>query len=138
MKQKYFWRKLIGTVILLHVTLITLSIVEVTVYSYVINPNHDKEFYEKHAEQFAPWISYIFGTLFIFLLVRRFLKRFDHQQGLYACVLPLTYTVIDFVLILMMVPNSNLFEPQFLIGATLKFSAAMLAYYFYRTRKGQH
>ena len=75
MKQKLFWLKLIGIVLLLHVVLILLSIIEVAIFSYLITPGKDTAFYSAHAKVSAPWIAAIFGSLFIFLLVKRFIKK---------------------------------------------------------------
>lgn len=74
--QQYFVLKLIGLAILTMITLIIISVLEVTLYAYVINPGHDESFYEAHANISAPYISGFFGFI-IFFLVTRYWKKKD-------------------------------------------------------------
>jgi hypothetical protein len=135
MKQNKFWLKLIGVVLLLHITLILLSVLEVVIYSYLINPGHTEEFYSAHAEQSAPWISFIFGSLFMFLLVKRFITRFSQQHLLYTIALPLLYTLTDFLMV--MAADTNLKDAAFTLiaGKLVKFAAAFAAYFIYSSRR---
>ena len=100
MRQKYFWLKLVGTVILLHIILVVLLIAEVAIYSILIRPGKEKEFYESHAVDSGPWISAIFGSLFMFLLVKWFVKRFTKQPLSYAVGLLVIYKLFDLIMIL--------------------------------------
>ncbi|OSZ78671.1 hypothetical protein CAP35_10600 [Chitinophagaceae bacterium IBVUCB1] len=131
MKQKYFWLKLVGTAMLLHVLLILLSIIEVVIYSFLINPGHDDVFYEAHATRSAPWVSYIFGSLFVFLFVKRFVQRFNQQQLLYALALPIVYTIIDYIIISIAMDDTESWVTQFFIGSGLKILAGLIAYFIY-------
>ena len=131
MKQNKFWLKLIGIVILLHVTLIVLSILEVVIYSYLINPGHNEEFYSVHATQSAPWISIIFGFLFMFLLVKRYITRFTEQQLTYAIALPLIYSITDFMILIAMNTNLKNSAVIIIIGKAAKFAGSLLAYFIY-------
>jgi hypothetical protein len=134
MKQKQFWLKILGTAILLHIVLILLSILEVIIYSYLINPGHNKEIYEAHATQSGPWISYIFGSLFVFLIVKRYINRFKKQQLLYALALPIIYSVIDYIIFSLSTPDVSVFVTQFIIGKAVKILAGIIAYFIYSKR----
>lgn len=136
MKQNKFWLKLIGTVFLLHVVLILLSIIEVTIYSYLIVPGKSKEFYNTHATISGPWISAIFGSLLMFLLVKRFLKRFTKQRLTYTIGLPAIYLAIDLILVFVLGYQLNDFAYQFVLAAFPKIAAVLLAYFMYS--RGNH
>jgi hypothetical protein len=131
MKQKFFWLKLIGAAFLLHVALIVLSIIEVAVYSYLINPGHDTKFYSEHAKQSGPWISTIFGPLLIFFLVKRFISRFSSRQLTYALALPIIYTILDYLIFAVSGAGADAFAFQFIISHIIKISAGLLAYFVY-------
>ena len=66
--KKYVVLKLIGLAILAMITLVIISILEVTLYSYVVNPGQDVSVYEEHAKFSAPFISGIFGFIIFFLV----------------------------------------------------------------------
>jgi len=131
MKQNKFWLKLIGVAFLLHIVLILISILEVAIYSYLIVPGKGKEFYSAHATVSAPWISAIFGSLFIFLLVKRFIKRFSQQQLTYAIWLPVIYIAIDFILFLVSEYELKDLGSQFALATGAKIIAVLLAYFIY-------
>src|SRR5687768_15537616 len=98
MKQ-YRILKLIGLSILTMITLVIISILEVAVYSYVINPGQAASVYDAHAEITAPYISGIFGFIIFFLITRYWTKR--NNQDLFKLVIlfPLTYVLLDIVII---------------------------------------
>ena len=74
MKQ-YIVFKLIGLAILTMITLVSISILEVVVYSYVVNPGQAVSVYETHAKFSAPFISGIFGLIIFFLIIRYWKKK---------------------------------------------------------------
>jgi len=134
MKKNKFWLKLIGVAILLHIVLISLSILEVAIYSYLLAPGKDEAFYNTHAQISGPWISGICGSLIIFLLVRNFIKKNNDRQLTYTIIFPLTYIAMD---ILMLLPfNINWTEhlPMFLIANGVKIAASFLSYFIYKNR----
>ena len=97
--KKYIVLKLIGLAVLTMVTLVIISILEVTVYSYLINPGHESHVYDAHAESSAPYISGIFGFL-IFFLVARYWKKKEYPNSLKLVLLfPLVYVLLDIILI---------------------------------------
>jgi len=135
MKQKNFWLKLIGVALILHVALIVLSIIEVAFYSYIVNPGHDRGFYSEHAKQSGPWVSAIFGSLFMLLLFRRFVKRFSQQRLTYAIGLLVVYIAIDFVLLLVSGYEFKDMNFQFVLAKAVKVIAVLLAYFIYSADK---
>lgn len=132
MKQKNFWLKTSAVALLLHVVLILLSIIEVAIYSFLIIPGKERAFYEVHATVSGPWISAIFGSLFMFLLVKRFLKKFTRQQLTYAAGLLALYLVIDVLLLIFSGYQFRDFIYPFVSATIPKIVAVSLAYYLYR------
>jgi hypothetical protein len=100
MKQ-YIVLKLIGLAILTMITLVIISILEVTLYSYIINPEQDVSVYEAHAEFSAPFISGIFGFI-VFFLIARYWKKKEYQDLFKLVILfPLTYVLLDVLVLLL-------------------------------------
>jgi len=93
--------KLIGLAILTMITLVIISVVEVALYSYMINPGHDVSIYEAHAESSAPFISGIFGFIIFFLVARYWKKkRYPHLFKL-IILFPLIYVLLDLAVLLL-------------------------------------
>jgi len=131
MRQKNFWLKLIGAAILLHIVLILISILEVAIYSYLIARGKDEAFYNTHATITGPWISAIFGSLFMFFLVKRFTKRFSQQQLAYAIWLPTIYIAIDLIFFFVAGYEFKDFVYPFVLATIPKIVAVLLAYFLY-------
>lgn len=134
MKQNKFWLRLIGVAFLLHIVLILLSILEVAIYSYLIAPGKDEAFYKGHAEISGPWISGIFGSLFIFLLVRRFIKQNNGRFLTYTLALPFIYIGMDIIMLLPFQINWNEHLPVFVIANGAKIISSLIAYYIYKPK----
>jgi hypothetical protein len=132
MKQNKFWLKLVGVAFLLHIVLIIISILEVTIYSYLIVPGKDEAFYKTHAEISGPWISGIFGSLFIFLLVRRFIKQNNGRFLTYTIALPFIYITMDILMLLPFQINWNEHLPVFLAANGAKAASSFLSYFIYK------
>lgn len=132
MKQNKFWLKLIGVAFLLHIVLIIISILEVAIYSYLIVPGKDEAFYQAHAQISGPWISGIFGSLFIFLIVRRFIKKNNGHYLRYTMALPFTYILMDIIILLLFQINWNEHLPVFLSANGAKIISSFLSYYTYK------
>ena len=99
--KKYIVLKLIGLAILTMIALVIISILEVTLYSYVINPGKEVSVYEAHAEFSAPFISGIFGFI-VFFLITRYWKKKEYQDLFKLVILfPLTYVLLDIVVLLL-------------------------------------
>ena len=99
--KKYTVLKLIGLAVLVMITLIIISILEVTFYSYVINPGHDVSVYEAHAEFSAPYVSGIFGFIIFFLIARYWTKKEYPDTFKLIILFPLIYVLLDIVVILL-------------------------------------
>ena len=100
MKQ-YTVLKLIGLAMLAMITLVIISILEVTFYSYVVNSGHEASVYETHAKFSAPFISGIFGFI-VFFLVARYWKKKEYKDLFKLVILfPLTYVLLDLLILLL-------------------------------------
>ena len=132
MQEIKFWLKLIGVAFLLHIALILLSILEVAIYSYLIAPGKDEAFYKGHAEITGPWISGIFGSLFIFLLVRRFIRQNNRRLLTYTLALPFIYIGMDFIMLLSFQINWNEHLPVLVIANGAKIISSLMAYFVCR------
>jgi hypothetical protein len=98
--RKYRVLKIIGLAILAMATLVIISILEVTLYSYVVNPGHDVSVYEEHAKVSAPYISGIFGFIVFFLITRYWKKKGYPDVSRLVILFPLTYVLLDLVILL--------------------------------------
>ena len=134
MKQNKFWLKLIGVAFLLHIVLILLSILEVAIYSYLIVPGKDEAFYKGHAEISGPWISGVFGSLFIFLIVRRFIKKNNGHCLTYTIAFPFIYIIMDILVLLPFQINWEEHLPVFVIANGAKIISSLIAYYIYKPK----
>ena len=99
--KKYIVLKLIGLAILAMIALVIISILEVTLYSYVVNPGQEVSVYEAHAEFSAPFISSIFGFIVFFLVTRYWKKRKYENLPKLVFLFPLTYVLLDIVVLLL-------------------------------------
>ena len=59
--------RLIGVALLVMVTNIAVSVLYMVVYSYLIDPGHEKEYYDAHIQVAAPYCSIIAGIPLMFL-----------------------------------------------------------------------
>ena len=128
MKQ-YVVLKLIGLAILTMITLVVISFLEVAIYSYVINPGHEASFYEAHAQITAPYISGIFGFIVFFLITRNWKKKGYPNLFTLAILFPLTYVLLDIVVLLLagMTQWSD-FILIFILANAAKFLGSYLGY----------
>ncbi|MET0946407.1 MAG: hypothetical protein ABWY22_13425 [Flavobacterium sp.] len=99
--KKYTLLKLVGLAILVMIALVIISILEVTLYSYVINPGQAVSVYEEHAKFSAPFISGIFGLIIFFLIARHWKKKEYENGSRLIFFFPLTYVLLDLVIILL-------------------------------------
>jgi hypothetical protein len=127
MKQ-YTILKFIGLAMLTMITLVIISVLEVTLYSYVINPGHDESFYEAHAQLTAPYVSCIFGFI-VFFLVARYWKRKGFQNLLRLIILfPLIYVLLDIIIITVAVVQWSDYILIFSVANGAKFLGSYLGY----------
>lgn len=129
--KKYVILKLIGLSILTMLVLVLISILEVAVYSYLINPEQDIPVYDAHAELTAPYISGIFGFI-IFFLVARYWKKKGYPNALRLAVLyPLVYILLDIILITAAGVKWSEFLVIFLLANGAKFLGSYAGYRVY-------
>ena len=128
MKQ-YMVLKLIGLAILTMITLVIISILEVTLYSYVINPGQEVSVYEAHAKFSAPFVSGIFGFI-VFFLITRYWKKKEYQDLFKLVILfPLTYVLLDMVVLLLAGTDQwSSFILIFILANGAKFLGSYLGY----------
>ncbi len=126
--KKYVIFKLIGLAILTMITLVIISVLEVTVYSYFINPGQDQSIYEAHANSTAPYISGIFGFI-VFFIIARYWKKKGYPNGFKLAILfPLIYLLMDIVIITAANVKWSDFILIFAIANTAKFLGSFLGY----------
>lgn len=97
--NKFVVPKLIGLATLTMITLVVLSFIEVTIYSYLINPGQNESVYEAHANASAPYISAVFGFVIFFLVVRYWKKKQYPNLSRLALLFPLIYVLLDVILL---------------------------------------
>ncbi len=128
--KRYVIPKLIGLVILTMIVLVALSFAEVAVYSYLIYPAQAQSVYEAHANLSAPYISGIFGFI-IFFLVARYWARKEYPNAFKLAILfPITYIVLDSIIITAAGVKWSDFILIFAIANTAKFLGSYLGYKF--------
>ncbi len=134
--KKYVVLKLIGLSVLVMITLVVISILEVAVYSYIINPGQEVSVYEVHAESTAPYISGIFGFILFFLVTRHWKKNEYPNVSRLAIFFPLTYLLMDIVIILLAgTVQWESFIVIFVLANAAKFLGSYLGYKLTRSRQ---
>ncbi len=126
--KKYLVLKLIGLSLLTMITLVIISFLEVAVYSYLINPGQDASAYDAHAQVSAPYISGIFGFIVFFLVARYWTKKGFENVAKLALLFPLTYVLMDLVIIVLAGVNWSEFGLIFLMANAAKFLGSYLGY----------
>ncbi len=127
--KKYVVPKLLGLALLTMITLIIISVIEVMIYSYVVNPGQPVSVYEKHAEFSAPYVSGIFGFIIFFLVSRHWKKKNYYNLPRLVLLFPLIYVLLDLTVILIsgMADGSGFFL-IFLLANGAKFLGSYLGY----------
>lgn len=126
--KKYMILKLIGLAMLTMIVLVLISFLEVALYSYFINPGQETSVYEAHANFSAPYISGIFGFIVFFLVARYWTKK-EYQNLLKLIFLfPLTYVLLDIIIITAAGAKWSDFILIFAIANTAKFLGSYLGY----------
>lgn len=79
---------------------VLISVLYVVVYSYVIDPGHDAEYYQAYAQVAAPYSSIVAGILLMFLAGRWIGGKFPQGNSVKAALLMwLVYFLIDLAII---------------------------------------
>lgn len=131
MKNIPFWLKPLLAALFLHIALIIISVVAELIYSTFINTGKDAAFYRSHAEMTGPWISGIFGSILVFLMVRRYIKRNNSRYLAFAIAFPVVYFVTDILILSFFPVNWGDLVPVMLLSNGVKLAAALLSYFLY-------
>lgn len=135
--KKFVILKLIGLALLTMVVLVTISIFEVAVYSYLINPGQDQPVYEAHANVTAPYVSGICGFI-IFFLVARFWKRRGYENAFQLAMLfPLVYILVDVAVLVAASVDWSEFILVFVVANAAKWLGSYLGYISTESRPPQ-
>ncbi|MGB5459490.1 MAG: hypothetical protein WBM91_16035 [Eudoraea sp.] len=99
--NKIPWLKIIGWALLIHIILIALSILEVVIFSSLIEPGQQPTYYEQHAQMTAPYVSIIFGIILFFFISRLLVKKRYNKRKFIGLMLPGIYIIMDLVFLLL-------------------------------------
>lgn len=79
----------------IHFILISLSFIEVAIYSLIINPGQGENFYNEHAQRTAPIISIVFGIILFYIISKRLSKNRTEVAIKIAFLLSFIYIFMD-------------------------------------------
>lgn len=92
---------LIGIAVLVMVANIVVSILYMVVYSYLIDPGHEKEYYDAHIQVAAPYSSIVAGIPLMFLAGYWISGWWEGKFAVEsALTVWLVYVLIDFAVIM--------------------------------------
>ncbi len=114
----------LGATFLLFVIMIALAVAWVAFYSYVVEPGHDRAFYDAHAQVSSPIVSVLAGGPGFYLVASRLARR--RGAGRAAWIALALYLLIDLFLL---AAAGALLGPvllYFLGGAVLKLGGTAL------------
>lgn len=87
---------IIGAALLSMLINIILSVLYLVIYSYLINPGHEAQFYQEYAQTAAPYSSIVTGIPVLYLVCRWIAGKWDQDFAVKAALLVwLVYAVID-------------------------------------------
>lgn len=130
--KKLVLLKLVGLSLLTMMILVLISFLEVAVYSYLINPGQAESVYDAHANTSAPYISGIFGFIVFFLVARYWTKKEYPNAFKLVILFPLTYFLLDLVLLTAAGVKWSDFVLIFAIANAAKFLGSFFGYQFSR------
>jgi len=92
---------LVGVALLVMVVNVVVSVLYMVVYSYVIDPGHDKQYYDDHIQVAAPYCSIVAGIPLMFLAGLWVGGWWQNEFAIKsALVVWLAYAVIDIAILL--------------------------------------
>lgn len=93
---------LVGIAVLVLVLNVTLSVLYMVVYAYLIDPGHDDQYYNAHIQVAAPYCSIVAGIPLMFAAGWGVSGWWRGELGVKAAfIVWLAYALIDFSVILM-------------------------------------
>lgn len=91
---------LVGIAIVVMVANVAASILYMVVYGYLINPGHEKQFYDYHVQVAAPYCSIVAGIPLMFLAGWWTCSWWDGEFAVKsALTIWLTYAIIDLIIV---------------------------------------
>ncbi len=129
------WLKIVLWAVFIHIILMALSILEVVVYSLLINPGLKEADYEQHAMISAPYISIIFGIIIFFFVTRLLTKKRYENSKIIALTLPLVYIILDLIIVILSGSDWTQHYLIFIISFATKIVAAYLGALSNRTNE---
>ncbi|MEP1034793.1 hypothetical protein [Ekhidna sp.] len=66
----------------------------VAFYAYIINPGHDRKFYEDAAQWIAPWSSYLLGPIVFFGFNYWLSKRTSKRNAMAFAIMSISFYII--------------------------------------------
>ena len=113
----------IGAALLLFAIMIALAVAWVAFYSYVVEPGHDRAFYDAHAQVSSPIVSVVAGGP-VFYLVASWLARLGRKRA--AWIALALYLLIDLFILAAVGALLGPVLLYFLGGAVLKLGGTAL------------
>jgi hypothetical protein len=114
--------KATGVAILLLVLNVSIAILVILVYSYLIDPGHPTEYYNQAALKIAPWCSHTAGTA-LFLVAGYLLTKWRPERNGY--LFATTFTVLYIIIDAATVGFAGVLEMEFALSMLAKFVAAL-------------
>lgn len=128
--KKFVIPKLVGLALLTMITLVIISVLEVALYSYLVNPGQEESVYEVHANASAPYVSGIFGFIVFFLVARHWKKKRFPNAFRLAMLFPLVYILLDVVVLTAAAVKWSDFILVFAIANAAKWLGSYAGYRF--------
>jgi len=120
------WGLAVVATLLAEITLITLSIICVAVYSYAIHTGETPEFYGEFAKASGPWVSLIAGGP-VFFLIARWIRRRAPSAALGTAMAQAGFYLAIEITVLLLWPGNVAATLPFVIGGfVLKLVGAWL------------
>lgn len=104
----------------IHFMLISLSFIEVAIYSLLINPGQCEPFYTEHAQKTAPIISIVFGIILFYVLSKRLSRNKAEIARRIAFALVSIYIFTDIAILILSQANWQEMKFVFLISCITK------------------
>ena len=121
---------IIGAALLVLVINVAVSILYIAIYSYLINPGHDEQYYQEYAQTAAPYSSIVAGMPLMFLMCWRVGRWWEADFAVKAALLVwLVYAVID-LLVMVAAGMSGGVPAQMIVLTAISLSTKLAASYF--------
>jgi hypothetical protein len=93
--------RLVGVAVAVMIVNVALSFLYMVVYSYMIDPGHDEQYYQDHIQVAAPYCSIVAGVPLMFLAGRWVAGWWNGELAVKAALIVwLAYFLIDLLVIL--------------------------------------